>query len=79
MVSYECLSSSDQREEWITFFEKVDKEQRLPAEPIPSTEWIPESAEDVDSYMQTICKPKSEVEKIKGNVESPTPNQLHRC
>ncbi len=60
------LNRDEQRKEWLQFFEEVDREQYLKESDIPLDTWIPQSKEDVVSYMKMIGKPQTEEEKIEG-------------
>ena len=61
-----CLHSNDQREQGVKFFKEVDADQRLPAAPIPSDVWIPESRDDVEKRMQEIGYKKPAKQQIDG-------------
>ena len=58
--------STEQRQQWIEFFDEVDVHQRLPAGPIPTDIWIPESREDVEKHMEEIGYKKPIAEEIEG-------------
>lgn len=60
------LNRADQRKEWVQFFEEVDRDQYLKESEIPQDIWIPQSKEDVVSYMKIIGKRQTEEEKIEG-------------
>ena len=56
--------SAHERKVWMEYFDKLDKDQHLPASPVSPEFWMLETRVDMEDLLKSIAKPK-------------TPDELH--